>query len=105
MGMVYSFLRGMESEEKIGATLKKIVRVVTISGTVIFYIAFIGMWIWKADKWNLFTKNEVPTKIRMWLEVEIVTVPVALLYILLTAYIYKKEAEKNVKAGKEITDI
>ena len=46
-----------------------------------------------------------PTKIGMWLEVELVTMPIFLLYIVLTGYIYKKEAEKNVKAGKEISDI
>ena len=74
-------------------------RVVVTLGNVILYLGFIGVWIYKHDKWNLFKRPEHPTKIQMWLEVEIVTVPVFLVYILLTTYIYQKEAEKNIKAG------
>lgn len=69
-------------------------------GNCILYLAIIGVWIYKYKELNLFTKGQTSTKIEMWLEVEIVTLPILLLYILLTAYIYKKEAEKNANLGK-----
>ena len=85
--MVYSFLRGLGSEDD-AVNLKKVFRVLVLVGNAILYLAVIGLWIWNSKEWNLFQKNLETTKAEMWLEVEIVTVPVFLLYILLTSYIY-----------------
>ena len=95
--MVYFFLRNINNKEKAYLYYLKIVSSV---GTVILYLAFIGLCVKYGDEYNLFEYEKTLTKRGMWLEVEIVTVPIMLVYCLLTYYIYNKEAEKNRKAAK-----